>query len=753
MVRHLHVVPHTHWDREWYEPFPVFRARLVELLDEVLDRLDGSDPAHPLEHFQLDGQMAMVDDYLEVRPAERDRIRAARRSWPAVDGAVVRAPRRVPRLRRDAGAEPPAGHGPGRRARYADARRVPARHVRPHRRHAAAAHAVRHARRGGVARGAGERSQPGVRLAVPRRLGGARRVPQRWVLQRVRHAGGPRRARRPRRAVRGVPGVTGRRPGALARRDGPRGTTRAPRDDRRRPRWAWTTERRPTWSPSDRSPRRSSTSSATGSPVHDGELRSGARANLLMGVASNRVDVKVAAATAERSLERLAEPLDALWQHDDRWAPLLCDRVARGDPQRGARLHLCLQSRRGRGRGAAPLRRGHTHRERGRRASARPRCARASRHPGPTSSTRPSTPGTSSSPSPSMRRRSTRRRCRSSPANPTARCCTEAVLARRRCCSHGSCCSNGPPCARPASSPSRAPMTTTCASSCTKAFDPTSSRAASLPRTHSARSGAAATTTPRSWCPPCCTGRGPVPTALAMSGPVAGFGWRRWSGPEPVRPVVATGDTTLANGLISVTVDPDDGTFSIGSLRGLGRLVDGGDAGDTYNWCPPQHDLLVEAPARVALHAAESGPLRGRLVIDAEYELPERVGHDEDGRTRPRGRRRPAAHHDRRAPRSGAVRPGHRRAEPPRPRPPAAGPPAAPPSGGHLDRRVRLRTGAASVVGRGWTQRMGCGDVPVAAIRARRWADGDPRGALRVRAGRPGRRGGGSHRPPPGSWR
>ena len=44
-----------------------------------------------------------------------------------------------------------------------------------------------------------------------------------------------------------------------------------------------------------------------------GELRSGARANVLMGVASNRVDVKRATARAERALERLAEPLCALY--------------------------------------------------------------------------------------------------------------------------------------------------------------------------------------------------------------------------------------------------------------------------------------------------------------------------------------------------------------------------------------------------------------------------------------------------------
>ena len=28
------IVPHTHWDREWYEPFQTFRMRLVKLFDE-----------------------------------------------------------------------------------------------------------------------------------------------------------------------------------------------------------------------------------------------------------------------------------------------------------------------------------------------------------------------------------------------------------------------------------------------------------------------------------------------------------------------------------------------------------------------------------------------------------------------------------------------------------------------------------------------------------------------------------------------
>lgn len=61
----LHIVPHTHWDREWYLPFQLFRIRLVHLMDRLLDIL-GRDGAY--RHFMLDGQSILLEDYLEIRP-------------------------------------------------------------------------------------------------------------------------------------------------------------------------------------------------------------------------------------------------------------------------------------------------------------------------------------------------------------------------------------------------------------------------------------------------------------------------------------------------------------------------------------------------------------------------------------------------------------------------------------------------------------------------------------------------------------
>jgi alpha-mannosidase len=67
------VVPHTHWDREWYLPFEQFRLRLGAVVDGVLDTLE-RDPS--FTSFTLDGQAIVLEDYLEVRPENEARLRA-----------------------------------------------------------------------------------------------------------------------------------------------------------------------------------------------------------------------------------------------------------------------------------------------------------------------------------------------------------------------------------------------------------------------------------------------------------------------------------------------------------------------------------------------------------------------------------------------------------------------------------------------------------------------------------------------------
>ncbi len=69
----FHLIPHTHWDREWYLPRAAFVARLVPALDDLLTRLD-DDPA--FRSFFLDGQTVLLEDYLRVRPEQRARVAA-----------------------------------------------------------------------------------------------------------------------------------------------------------------------------------------------------------------------------------------------------------------------------------------------------------------------------------------------------------------------------------------------------------------------------------------------------------------------------------------------------------------------------------------------------------------------------------------------------------------------------------------------------------------------------------------------------
>ncbi len=67
----LHIVSHTHWDREWYMTFQQFRRRFVKMMDHLLDVFD-KNPEFTC--FTLDGQTIVLNDYLDIRPENRERI-------------------------------------------------------------------------------------------------------------------------------------------------------------------------------------------------------------------------------------------------------------------------------------------------------------------------------------------------------------------------------------------------------------------------------------------------------------------------------------------------------------------------------------------------------------------------------------------------------------------------------------------------------------------------------------------------------
>lgn len=61
---------HTHWDREWYREFEEFRLRLVEVFDDVLEKLERNE----IPSFYFDGQTCALEDYLEIKPYNKDRV-------------------------------------------------------------------------------------------------------------------------------------------------------------------------------------------------------------------------------------------------------------------------------------------------------------------------------------------------------------------------------------------------------------------------------------------------------------------------------------------------------------------------------------------------------------------------------------------------------------------------------------------------------------------------------------------------------
>ncbi|MGH3576935.1 MAG: glycoside hydrolase family 38 C-terminal domain-containing protein [Mycobacterium sp.] len=83
----------------------------------------------------------------------------------------------------------------------------------------------------------------------------------------------------------------------------------------------------------------------------------------------------------------------------------------------------------------------------------------------------------------------------------------------------------------------------------------------------------------------------------------------------------------MSNGLVTVDVDPAEGTFAVDGLAGFDRLVDSGDHGDTYNYSPPEDDKIVDRPESVSVRVLETGPLRSTCEVLRTYLWPERIDH------------------------------------------------------------------------------------------------------------------------------
>ena len=69
----VHVIPHSHWDKEWYFTSSRSKIYLVKHIKEVIETLETKDD---FKFFLMDGQSSLVEDYLKYSPEDEDKLKA-----------------------------------------------------------------------------------------------------------------------------------------------------------------------------------------------------------------------------------------------------------------------------------------------------------------------------------------------------------------------------------------------------------------------------------------------------------------------------------------------------------------------------------------------------------------------------------------------------------------------------------------------------------------------------------------------------
>lgn len=72
-TRKIYYYAHTHWDREWHQPFESFRIQLLSVVRQILGQLVTGE----LESFYLDGQSIILEDLTAIDAEIGSAIRAA----------------------------------------------------------------------------------------------------------------------------------------------------------------------------------------------------------------------------------------------------------------------------------------------------------------------------------------------------------------------------------------------------------------------------------------------------------------------------------------------------------------------------------------------------------------------------------------------------------------------------------------------------------------------------------------------------
>ena len=90
----VHIISHSHWDREWYQSFEKHRMKLIELVDNILEKAE-NDPE--FGGFFLDGQTIALDDYMTMKLWTESSSSIARKNASRWKNASVKEKSRLAR--------------------------------------------------------------------------------------------------------------------------------------------------------------------------------------------------------------------------------------------------------------------------------------------------------------------------------------------------------------------------------------------------------------------------------------------------------------------------------------------------------------------------------------------------------------------------------------------------------------------------------------------------------------------------------
>ncbi len=633
----LHVLPHTHWDREWYEPFEGYRFRLLGVVDDLVKVLE----ADSRFHFHFDGQTAAIEDYLLLRPGAESGVAALVRDrklavgpWRILMDEFLCSPETIVRNLRQGmatagrlGARPTIGYIPDSFGHIAQMPQILSL--------AGMAEAV-------VWRGvpfAVDRpvfwweAPDGTRLRtmyLATSYSNAATLPQSFeeLMVRAKRIVEDMAAFRPEGAVLAMCGSD--HLGPQAHLPDLFAEANAAQDEiefRIGPLGEYVS-----LLPSD------------GLPSWHGEMRSSARANLLMGVLSARMPLKQAEFAASSALERHAEPLAALSGFDP---GTMLDEAWRGMVENSAHDSVC-------GCGIDAVAAAVAGRyERAHRIASLVAGGGLERLASQVS--RPAGGVVVFNPSPFPR---------SGPVEATVMLPAAAPLARF---------------VAPGGTPLRVQALEETEQVVVDMTIPGAQLAKIVPTIHSRQMGTlfvnrmellpgrirtvrldlgpvaagrfdveaakrtveqAALTAPRARFRVIGTGP-PLARVLIESPPAGGLGWLALTAVtsnDEAESLVSCNERAVDNGIVRVEVGDDGRTTLIHHATGLRiegiGLRDGGDAGDEYTYSPPARDVIVDAPASTATLVVNEGPLEATIEVTQAWRVPQSLDASRRGRTR-----------------------------------------------------------------------------------------------------------------------